>query len=125
MTVFCKLVDPQMRIQLGDPFDLLKWDDGKVIRRSIGAKQTISVSTETCDFKNSDVLLNAQMHVVPVFLIGDVRYEDWVDPGRPHYTQFAHRLVVNYAGRGDAFEGMNVTTDPIGKHNCADDDCPK
>jgi len=120
--IYCQLVAPQTR--LGDPFYLLKWDDAKVVRRSIGAKQTISVSIDTCDFKNSDVLLNAQMQIVPVFLLGYVKYEDWVDQKRPlHRTQFAHRLIVNYAGRGDAFEDMNVTTQPVGKHNCTDDDC--
>jgi hypothetical protein len=122
--IYCQLAAPQTR--LGGPFDLLKWDDAKVVRRSIGAKQTISVSTDTCDFKNPDVLLNAQMQIVPVFLLGYLKYEDWVDQKRPlHRTQFAHRLIVNYAGRGDAFEDMNVTTQPVGKHNCTDDDCPE
>ena len=96
------------------------------MRRSIGAKQTISPSTDVCDFKNPDVLLNALMHVVPVFLIRHVKYEDWVDQKKAiHRTEFAHQLMVNYAGRGEVFDGMDVTTEPVGKHNCTDDGCPE
>jgi hypothetical protein len=52
-----------------------------VTKRSIGARQTIVISdVDSCNFKNKDVLLNAQMHVVPVFLGGEVTYEDWIRP---------------------------------------------
>jgi len=91
--IHCQLVSADRRIN--DPFDLLKWDDTKVIHRSIGAKQTIVVSNDSCDFKNNDVLLNAQMRVVPVFLAGELTYQDWAEPGPIHRTQFGHRLVVN------------------------------
>jgi len=119
----CELVGPDRT--LTEPFDILKWDKTKVIRRSIGAKQTISIFVDSCDFKNSDVLLNAQMHIVPAFLTGEVRYEDWLEPGILHRTQFAHRLVVNDYGRDNNFTGMSVTTEPVGAHNCTDEDCPQ
>jgi hypothetical protein len=120
----CQLVGPPFGQAIKDPFDLLKWDDAVVIHRSIGAHHTIGVSGDRCDFKNSDVLLNAQMTIVPVFLIGDVKYEDWIKPGITHRTQFAHRLIVHEVGTMPGFEGMGVTTEPIGKHNCTDEDCP-
>jgi hypothetical protein len=122
--IHCEKVSFQKK-EIGDAFELLEWDESKVIRRSIGAKQTISVSNDSCDLKNPDVLLNAKMRIVPVFLIGEVKYEDWIDPGVLHRTQFAHRLVVNDFGHDNGFEGMSVTTEPIGRHNCTDDDCPK
>ena len=121
--IHCQLVSADRRIN--DPFDLLKWDDAKIIRRSIGAKQTIVVSNDSCDFKNNDALLNAQMRVVPIFLTGELIYQDWAEPGPVHRTQFGHRLVVNDHGRDNDFTGMSVTTEPVGKHNCTDDDCPK
>ncbi len=121
--IHCDLVGPSR--QIDDPFDLLKWNDAKVILRSIGAKQTIAVSNDSCDFKNNDVLLNAQMRVVRVLLAGELTYQDWADPGPIHRTEFGHQLVVNDPGRGNDFTGMSVTTEPIGKHNCTDSDCPK
>jgi len=121
--IHCQLVGLDRKVV--EPFDLLKWNEATVIRRSLGAKQTITVSTESCDFKNNDVLLNAQMSVVPVFLTGEITYEDWIEPGTVHRTQFAHRLVVNDYGRDNGFAGMNVTTEPTGAHNCTDEDCPQ
>jgi hypothetical protein len=120
----CQLVAHQQVGSLNDPFTLLKWNEADVVRRSIGAHQTLSFTQASCDFKNSDVLLNAQMMIVPVFLIGDVKYEDWIEPGITHHTQFAHRLVVHEVGTMPGFEGMDVTTEPVGKHNCTDEDCP-
>jgi hypothetical protein len=108
-----------------DPFDWLKWDDSKVIKRSIGAKQQISVSLDDCDFKNGDVLLNAQMRIVLVFLYGEFIYQDWIDSSLQHTTQFARQLVVHAAGTDANFTGMSVSTIPIGNHNCTDDDCDK
>jgi hypothetical protein len=87
-------------------------------------KQAIPITNDSCDFKNSDVLLNAQEGAVPVFLTGEIIYQDWIEPGIVHKTQFAHRLIVNDYGHDDKFTGMNVTTEPIGAHNCTDDDCP-
>jgi len=118
----CELVAPQRAASLGDPFSLLKWNDAQMVRRSIGAHQTITVSNESYDFKNPDVLLNAQMHIVPVFLTGEVKYEDWIEP--LHRTQFAHQLAVHETGKMPGFDGMSVETEPVGAHNCTDEDCP-
>jgi hypothetical protein len=119
--ITCKLAGVGTKIE--DPFMFLKRD--YVTKRSIGAHQTIDISdVDSCNFKNNDVLLNAQMHVVPVFLVGEVTYEDWIRPRITHRTQFAHQLVVNNMGSND-FAGMDVTTVPVGKHNCTDDDCPE
>jgi hypothetical protein len=120
----CELVAPQRVTSIRDPFMLLKWNDAEIIKHSIGAHQTVAVSSEGCDFKNPDVLLNAQMQIVPVFLIGYVKYEDWVEPGRIHKTQFAHRLIVHETGKMPGFEGMDIETEPVGSHNCTDEDCP-
>lgn len=119
----CELVGAGKKVD--EPFNLMKWDGSKVVRRSIGAKQTIVLSVESCDFKNSDILLNAQMGIVPVFLVGFLTYEDWIEPGKQHRTQFAHRLIVNDYGRDNKFTGMSVSTEPLGTHNCTDEDCPK
>jgi hypothetical protein len=119
--ITCKLIGPGTRTD--DPFELLNFS--YTINRSIGAKQTITIGDiDGCNFKNQDVLLNAQMQVVPVYLVGQIRYEDWIRPGKMHVTQFVHRLVVNDVGKMPGFAGMDVTTVPIGKHNCTDEDCP-
>jgi hypothetical protein len=120
--IHCELVGLDRKVT--DPFDLLKRDETRIIRRSIGAKQTITISSDSCDFKNNDILLNAKMRIVPVFLMGEFTYEDWIESGTVHRTQFSHRLVVNDYGRDNIFTGMNVATEPHGAHNCTDEDCP-
>jgi hypothetical protein len=115
---------------MADPFSLFKKDDVEFVETSIGAKQTIRISPEKCEIKDDDTLLNAQMHIVRRFLLGDITYEDWVEPGKVHETRFAHELIVKQLGdpkaspANNGLTGAILTSVPIGRNNCTDDDCP-
>jgi hypothetical protein len=112
-----------------DPFDLFSRTAGNIIERSMGAKQTIPVTPETCEYKDDDTIMNAAMRIVRRFLLGEVTYEDWVEPGKPHVTRFAHELIVNNPGdrtaspANTALTGVVLTTEPVGRNNCTDEDC--
>jgi hypothetical protein len=85
-----------------DPFDLFNRTAGNIVERSIGAKQTIPVAPEACEYKDDDTILNAAMHTVRRFLLGEVIYEDWIEPGKSHVTRFAHerRLPLTAPSHG-------------------------
>lgn len=123
MMISCQTI--QHETQLKDAFDLLKWDDWKVIERSIGAKQTVTLSIDECNFKGMTALLDKQMRVVRAFLLGEIDYEDWAAPGHPHRTRFAHEMVVTSAGKEPDFQGFGAETMPVGRNNCTDEDCPE
>ena len=116
---------------LVDVFDLFKRDDPRIIERSLGAKQTIPIAVDACEFKDDDTLLNAQMRTVRRLLLGEATYEDWIEPGKRHMTRFAHELVVRNPGdrkaspANDGLSGIVLSSDPIGNNNCTDEDCPE
>ena len=105
--------------QPADPFTFFKWDDSVAIPLVIGPKQLVPVGHCEVD---TDTLLNMNMGIVHLYLMGEARYEDFVDPGMPHYTQFCWELyITNF----DAvhMEKMAWSYGVRGRHNCADDDC--
>jgi hypothetical protein len=108
--------------KLKDPYELLRDGEVEAIRTSIGAKQTIAFSVDTCDFANHAI--NYQMRQDPIFLAGEIVYRDYVRPEIVHRTQFGHLLVRSDLGEEGDFTTMTVTTAPIGRHNCTDQDCP-
>jgi hypothetical protein len=117
--------------KISDPFELFKWNDPTTISRSLGAKQTIPVSPESCEIKPDDTLLNAQMRTVKRFFLGEITYEDWIEPGHLHRTRFVHELIARAPAYGDglpghdAFTGAVLATNPVGTNNCTDEDCPQ
>lgn len=64
------------------------------------------------------------------FMLGEITYRDRLDPSVLHKTQFSYEINnVNVIGpAADAapgtFPAVLVGSQPIGQHNCADDDCP-
>ena len=112
-----------VELQKTDPFAKFKWNERIAHPEIAGPKQTIIVGpcgASTAD----DTMLNAQMGVVPIILMGEIQYEDRVAWGNwaKHVTQFSQRLIVSgYDLKGGK---ITATTQSIGAHNCADD-CPK
>jgi hypothetical protein len=102
-----------------DPFNSFVWDDRISRSEIIGPKQTIQVGPCEADTKG-DTILNAQMGIVPIILMGEIRYEDRVSWfWRKHVTEFSQRLVISSF---DPLAGkISATTVGIGNHNCADD----
>lgn len=104
-----------------DPFHLLP-KDTPVQLGSLGARQSLDYAGERCDIRGTDALLNAQMGITKIFLIGTIEYGDWIDLNADHKTHFAKILVVRQAG-DDKFSGANVETQTVGNQNCTDEDC--
>jgi hypothetical protein len=106
-----------------DPFDFFHWEEQRPVIRSLGAHQTIEVSNGSCDITHQETLKLAQMQMIPFLLFGYIKYEDWVEPGKVHRTQFALKLIVQNVGDARTFDGVSVETEPVGRHNCTDQDC--
>jgi hypothetical protein len=110
-------------LQRTDPFVHFKWDDKKAHPEIIGPKQTIQIGP--CEAEATAAsLLDAQTGIVPIILMGEIRYEDRVGVGKwaKHVTQFSQRLIISHFNP-DAGE-IVATTQSIGNHNCADDCAP-
>jgi hypothetical protein len=112
-----------MDLQKIDPFTSFKWDEKIAHPEIVGPKQTIEVGPCEAEAKGETVL-NAQMGVAPMILMGEIRYEDRVAWGSwaKHATQFCQRLSISSIDV-DA-KKISASTQSIGRHNCADEDCP-
>jgi hypothetical protein len=111
-------------LRQADPFTLFKWDEKIAHPEIVGPKQTIEVGP--CEAETAgDVMLNAQMGTFPIILMGEIRYEDRVAWGKwaRHVTQFSQRLIVTSFDAKQA--KIEAKTQSIGRHNCADEDCPQ
>jgi hypothetical protein len=89
-----------------------------------GPKQQIIIGP--CETSTAgDTMLYASNGFVPIILMGEIRYEDRVAWGRwsKHVTQFSQRLIVTHYD--PANNKIVATTQSIGAHNCADEDCPE
>jgi hypothetical protein len=118
----CLPVDFRDLQHIAEPYSLFKWNDHVAVSEIIGGKQSLTVGP--CEF-SCEATLNAQLGIIPIMLMGQIRYSDVIYPwplSKEHITEFSQRLVVKdfdcKSGRIDA------TTIAVGKHNCADNDCP-
>jgi hypothetical protein len=104
--------------RLVEPWGLLHQEAEEHLPQVIAPKSSVPV---ICSFKKSDV---ADMFDGKLFgyLMGDIRYQDIFQPTIRHLTQFSALVTVNkYTETPFATE---TQLGPVGKHNCADEDCP-
>jgi len=105
--------------KLVEPWGLLHQEAEEHLPQVIAPKSGVPV---ICSFKKSDVadMLDGKLFG---YLLGDIRYQDIFEPNNRHVTQFSLALTVNkYTETPFAAEAQ---LGPVGKHNCADEDCPQ
>jgi hypothetical protein len=109
-----------------DPFERFKWDEKIAHPEVVGPHQTIEVGP--CEFSAEDQsggLMDAQTGVVPIILMGEIRYDDRVNfLGflTSHVTQFSQKLILTkFDAKSSTVEASTIS---IGKHNCSDSECP-
>jgi hypothetical protein len=74
-----------------------------------------------CSFKRSEAadMLDGKLFG---YLMGDIRYRDIFDPINRHVTQFSLLVTVNKITENPF--AVDSQLSPVGKHICADEDCP-
>jgi hypothetical protein len=117
-TVMCKSTDIK---DLPEPFILFAWDDKRAVSDIIGPKQTKDFGP--CNLLPEEVR-KLNEGALAMYLLAEVRYRDLIDPGVPHVTQFSQRLYVSDLDEKLPTPKFNWSSDSVGRHNCADDDCP-
>jgi hypothetical protein len=93
----------------------------------IGARQTFPAH---CVFPLDHMRLVSQGRAHS-YLLGEITYRDRLDESLPHVTQFSWELtdvtIIDppASAPADTPPTANVSFQPRGAHNCADEDCPK
>jgi hypothetical protein len=102
-----------------EPFALFNWSDTSAVSEIIGPKQTIVVGPCGAEFES---ILNAQMGIEPIYIMGEIRYEDQTLPWtRNRITRFSQQIVIT---RFEPEKGIILaSTRSVGKNNCVDEDC--
>jgi hypothetical protein len=122
--VSCKVVPPS---EVGaEPFELFKWDESIAIPNVVGPKQKVDISSGDCGAITHDTIRDIQFGKSVMYLLGEVQYRDRVDPKSLHKTRISQQLYVSAVSTDDkGVIHFLRSTDPRGRNNCADDDCPK
>jgi hypothetical protein len=107
--------DPRAR----EPFSVFRWDDAVSVPEIIGPKQTIEIGPCGATF---ETILNAQIGIVPIYLMGEIRYQDRVVPWAHHVTRFSQQLIITEFSPERGV--ISAKTRSVGRNNCADEDCP-
>jgi len=106
-----------------DPFDFFKWDESKAISDVFRPKQKGGIGY--CNVKPSD-LPEIQFGRTLMYLLGEVRYHDRIDPKPLHRTRISQQFFVSHVGvDADGLSHFNQSTDARGRNNCSDEDCPE
>jgi hypothetical protein len=122
--VSCKVV-PSAEAR-PEPFELFKWDESIAIPNVVGPKQKVDISSEDCGAITHDTIRDIQFGRSFIYLLGEVQYRDRVDPKPLHKTRISQQLFVSAVSTDDkGVIHFLRSTDPRGRNNCADDDCPK
>ncbi len=104
-----------------EPFSLFKWDDNEARPLTIAPKQTVIVRGGAGCTLTQDEVFDFRMGIVHLYVVGEARYGDRFDEGRPFVTQFAFEMSV-LAGEDDLSK-FSASGLAVGRHNCTDDDC--
>jgi hypothetical protein len=104
-----------------EPFVLLYKGDVNPMPQLIGPKANISVN---CDF-TFDQMTAIQNQKLHGFVIGQMLYNDVIEKETRHRTDYcAEFMDVTLNASADPPTFFS-TLEAAGRHNCADDDCPK
>lgn len=106
--------------KLVEPWGLLHQGTEEHLPQVIGPKSSIPA---VCSFPQADVESMSRGTLFG-YLLADVDYRDIFNPGIRHITQLDTVVTItSYAAKGEGFDSQE-TIQPIGQHNCADEDCP-
>jgi hypothetical protein len=100
-----------------DPFDRFTWHESKAVLQPLGPHQESEIGP--CAELNSDNVGGNALGLVPIYVIGEIRYFDNVEPKKERTTQFSKQVRF----LGEDVSHLNGRVVSVGKHNCADDDC--
>jgi hypothetical protein len=104
---------------LPEPFNLLFSEEIKRVPSLVGPRAT---SAGYCEF-TADQLLQMRDGKLHGYIMGEARYHDRLEDDE-HVTQFCQELTnVNIDDTQTHLSAISFV--PVGKHNCADDECPK
>lgn len=109
------LVFADARKDVAEPYSLLRSTENFQENSFVlGPKQEVPFQCGDISIQEYRRVLNKQLNI---YLISEVAYTDGFDSILEHRTQATQWLNIDKAG-GYSFTGL-------GKHNCADNDCPK
>ncbi len=105
--------------KLIEPWGLLHQEAEEHLPQVIAPKSSVPV---ICSFKKSEVadMVDGKQFG---YLMGDIRYQDIFEPLTQHLTQFSLLVTINKYTE-TPFSVGDTQLSPVGKHNCADEDCP-
>jgi hypothetical protein len=106
-------------MRLVEPWGFLHQEAEEHLPQVIAPKSSI---TAICNFKKSEV---ADIFAGKLFayVLGDIKYGDIFDTLNRHLTQSSILVYITKYTETPFY--AEAFTTPIGKHNCADEDCPK
>jgi hypothetical protein len=109
--------------KLTEPFiSLLKQPPSKRVSQIIGPRSSVPV---VCTFSDDDA---KQMSDGKLFgyILGEITYSDELDPSKRHKTEYAVTIEYPVYALTDTEGNFSFSGafQPVGQHNCADEDCP-
>jgi hypothetical protein len=104
------LPEPWVLLYRGTP----EWTPGV-----IGPHATV---TALCGFNHSQMTQISEKTMYG-YLLGDITYHDRLDSSSEHRTQFSFKIVDLPFDTNGNVAGLH--TDTVGRHNCADEECPQ
>lgn len=104
--------------KLVEPWGLLHQEAEEHLPQVIAPKSSVPV---VCSFRKSEAadILDGKLFG---YLMGDIRYQDIFEPNNRHVTQFSLGVTLNKYTETPFTADAQLS--PVGKHNCADEDCP-
>lgn len=111
-------------VALDEPFSQSLLKTLKVVPDQISAKgetELTPIPRSDCEFPIAETakVIAGTEHI---YFIGQAIYLDGIDP-KPHLMQVAKELVIDTKSFG--LQKPIASAISVGRHNCADDDCPK
>jgi hypothetical protein len=110
-------LDPKVELE---PFDDFRTQSVERQNGFYGPRAILQAIECHYTMAQAKAVMDGQLHS---YIAADIRYKDSVDPKMPeHLTQFVLEFMISHL---DAGGGLIGGVAQRGKHNCADDGCPK
>jgi hypothetical protein len=85
----------------------------------IGPHATV---TSLCGFNHTQMMQISEKTMYG-YLLGDISYQDRLDSSSAHRTQFSLKIIDLLLDANGNVTGLH--SDNVGRHNCADEECPQ
>jgi hypothetical protein len=102
-----------------EPWDFIKQHKIETTPIFIGAR---SHGIAMCSF-TMDQIKQMSTGMLHGYVVGEIIYYDRIDPSVQHRTHYAYEL--NYPAIDPNTNAVHTLTTDVGKHNCADEECPE